>query len=107
LLAVDWHINPVTHLVVVGSDRDSTAGAMYGRALAEYLPRRVVQRIEPSGAGERPLPEALKGMVAAGTATRGYACAGLTCSPPAEDLPSWVATLEALRPAVPAGASQT
>jgi uncharacterized protein len=102
LLAVDWHINPVTHLVVVGSNRDSTAAAMHAHALAGFLPRRITRRVEPSEAGERPLPEALKGMVAAGTVARAYACAGFTCSQPAEDLSSWVATLEALRPSVPA-----
>ena len=107
LLAVDWHINPVTHLVVVGRDRDFTAAAMHGHALAGFLPRRIARRVEPSEAGERPLPEALNGMVAASTVTRGYACAGFTCSQPAEDLSSWVATLEALRPSVPAGASET
>jgi uncharacterized protein YyaL (SSP411 family) len=102
LLAVDWHINPVNHLVIVGDSTDPTAAEMRRRALAGFLPRRVVQLIAPSDAGTRTLPPALAGMLAAERAPRGYACAGTSCSQPAEDLSSWIATLESLRPTVPA-----
>ncbi|MGH7509868.1 MAG: thioredoxin domain-containing protein [Gemmatimonadales bacterium] len=102
LLAVDWHLNPVTHLVVVGDSSDSGAQAMHQAALAGFLPRRVVQLIVAGEADARPLPSALKGMVAAGRTPRGYACAGTSCSQPADDVGSWIATLESLRPAVPA-----
>jgi uncharacterized protein YyaL (SSP411 family) len=98
LLAVDWHLNPATHLVVVGVASDPAVRAMHRAALAGFVPRRVVQLLDPAEAGTTPLPPALRGMVAAGQAPRGYACTGTSCSQPAEDLPSWVATLESLRP---------
>jgi uncharacterized protein len=102
LLAVDWQLNPATHLVVVGEAKDPTVLAMHRAAAAGFLPRRVVQVLVPSEAPTRPLPAALKGMLAARGAPRGYACTGATCSQPAADLPSWQVTLESLRSAVPA-----
>jgi uncharacterized protein YyaL (SSP411 family) len=102
LLAVDWQMNPPTHLVVVGDSGDPTALAMQRAALAGFAPRRVVQSIAPEEAGERPLPPALRGMLTAGGSPRGYACSGSTCGQPAADLASWQLTLESLRSGVPA-----
>jgi uncharacterized protein YyaL (SSP411 family) len=102
LLAVDWQVNPAFHLVVVGDPADPTTRDMHRAALAGFLPRRVVQRLGASEAGERALPPALKSMVSAGPSPRGYACSGTSCSPPAEDLAAWQSTLESLRTAVPA-----
>ena len=98
LLAVDWQLNLSTHLVVVGIETDPTAQAMHRAALAGFVPRRVVQLILPAEVGARVMPPTLSGMLAAGRSARGYACAGTSCSEPADDLPSWVATLESLRP---------
>jgi uncharacterized protein YyaL (SSP411 family) len=101
LLAVDWLLNPTAHLVIVGGRADLIAAGMHQQALARFLPRRLIQLVEPDQVGRRPLPAAMKGMVAAATSTRGYACTGFTCSRPAEDVAEWIATLEALRaPAV-------
>ena len=98
LLAADWQLNPVTHLVVVGSTDDPTARSMHQTALSSFAPRRAVQLLIPDEVGSRPLPPVLSGMVAAGVSPRGYACSGTSCSQPAEDVASWVATLELLRP---------
>ncbi len=97
LLAVDWHLNPATHLVVVGDASAPDVRAMHHSALAGFVPRRAVQLLEPENTG-RTLPPALAGMIAAGQAPRGYACAGTSCSQPASDLASWQSTLESLRP---------
>jgi uncharacterized protein YyaL (SSP411 family) len=102
LLAVDWQLNPATHLVVVGDSAEPDAQTMHRAALAGFVPRRVVHLVVPAEAGTRPLPPALSGMLAAGRSPRGYACVGLSCSKPADDLSSWQATLESLRPGVPA-----
>jgi uncharacterized protein YyaL (SSP411 family) len=56
LLAVDWYLNPATHIVIVGDPHDPTAHVMHRHGLANFLPRRVVQLIEPAGVEERPLP---------------------------------------------------
>ncbi|MDQ3224503.1 MAG: hypothetical protein M3Q75_13695, partial [Gemmatimonadota bacterium] len=100
LLAVDWQLNPASHLVIVGDSTDPDAQAMHRAALAGFVPRRVVQLIVPAEVGAQPLPPALSGMLASGLAPRGYACSGASCSQPAADLASWRVTLESLRSAV-------
>jgi len=102
LVAVDWHVNPVTHLVVVGEQRDPAVQNMHLAALAGFVPRRAVQLLTPDAATGPGLPPALQGMLAVGQSPRGYACTGNSCSPPAEDPPTWQATLDSLRAAVTA-----
>jgi uncharacterized protein len=99
LLAVDWHVNPVTHLVVVGDHHDPGVQNMHLAALAGFVPRRAVQLLAPDAATGEGLPPALQGMLAAGQYPRGYACTGNTCSPAAGDPSSWQLTLESLRAA--------
>ena len=106
LLAVDWQLNPATHLVLIGDPRDATVADMHRAALSGFLPRRVVQLLSPSEATDRPLPPALRSMMSIGGSPRGYACAGASCSPPAADLASWEATLESLRVGLPATAGR-
>jgi uncharacterized protein len=89
LLAMDWYLNPGTHLVVIGDEEDEAAEAMHRAALARFSPRRVVQRLTPPEAAAGRLPAAIAGMVAAGTGTRGYACVGTSCSLPAATLEEW------------------
>ncbi len=89
LLALDWYLNPGTHLVVVGEDGDETAEAMHRAALASFAPRRVVQRLTPAAAAEHKLPAALAGMLAAGRGARGYVCVGTSCRLPAETIEAW------------------
>ncbi len=98
LLAVDWHLNPATHLVVVGDGTDPAVRTMRDAALRSFVPRRVVQFLVPAEAGARSLPPALAGMVASGRGPRGYACAGASCSQPADEPSAWASTLESLRP---------
>jgi hypothetical protein len=89
LLALDWYLNPTTHLVVVGEDGDETAEAMHRAALAGFAPRRVVQRLTPAQAAAGRHPAALAGMLAAGSEARGYACIGPSCGLPAATLAEW------------------
>jgi len=46
LLAMTWALAPVTHLVIVGEGEE--ADAMHRRALATFIPRKVVQRFLPA-----------------------------------------------------------
>jgi uncharacterized protein YyaL (SSP411 family) len=101
LLAADWQLNPATHLVIVGQPDDPTSTTMRRSASAAFLPRRVVQFLSPADAHERPLPAVLRSMVSNGSSPRGYACTGTSCTRPAEDAPSWTATLESLHPMAP------
>jgi uncharacterized protein len=97
LLALDWYLNPATHLVVVGEEGDETAEAMHRAALAGFAPRRVVQRLTPAQAAAGKLPPALTGMSTAGSGTRGYACIGTSCSLPATTLAEWRQQLSGTR----------
>jgi uncharacterized protein YyaL (SSP411 family) len=97
LLAVDWHLSPATHLVIVGESGDPIADRMHADALATFVPRRVVRRLAPGDMTPRALPAAMAGMVAAGQAPRGYACTGASCRSPADTVEQWQATLADLR----------
>jgi len=96
LLAVDWYLNPVTHLVIVGESNDEVANAMHELALKAPMPRRIIQRIRPEQVKERELPKALAGMVQTGAAPRAYLCTGFTCQAPASTAKEWQATLHAM-----------
>jgi uncharacterized protein len=98
LLAIDWHLSPTTHLVVVGEPGDPLADQMHADALATFIPRKIVRRLAPADAKTQPLPAAMAGMVATGRAPRGYACTGTSCRVPAETVAEWRAVLEELRP---------
>jgi uncharacterized protein YyaL (SSP411 family) len=98
LLAVDWHLSPATHLVIVGEPGDAVADRMHADALATFVPRRVVRRLAPSVTASWPLPPAMAGMLAVGQAPRAYACTGMSCRAPAATAEDWRATLAALRP---------
>ena len=93
LLAVDWHLSPTTHLVIVGEAGDPVADRMHADAFATFIPRRVVRRLSVSDSSVVPLPPAMAGMVAAGRSPRGYACTGTSCRAPAETVEQWAATL--------------
>jgi uncharacterized protein YyaL (SSP411 family) len=102
LLAVDWQLNPATHLVVVGNPRDPATLAMHRGALSGFVPRRLVQLVDGGETDRGTLPPAIRGMLSGGNGPRGFACTGATCSQPAGDLEAWRATLESVRVAVPA-----
>jgi uncharacterized protein YyaL (SSP411 family) len=102
LLAVDWHLAPTTHLVIVGDPGEATADQMHTDALATFVPRRVVRRLAPKDAATQTLPAAMVGMVAAGRAPRAYACTGTSCLAPAETVEAWRMVLAELGPRLPA-----
>jgi uncharacterized protein YyaL (SSP411 family) len=98
LLAVDWHLSPATHLVIVGESGDPIADRMHADALATFVPRRVVRRLASGDTTTRALPPAMAGMVVAGRSPRGYACTGASCRAPADTAEQWQATLAELGP---------
>jgi uncharacterized protein YyaL (SSP411 family) len=101
LLALDWHLNPVTHMVVVGDRHDPTVQAMHRAALAALVPRRIVQLVASNETEERRLPAPLRAMLT-GETPRAYLCTGTSCAAPAADLSAWQACIESLRSGVPA-----
>ena len=94
LLALDWQLNPATHLVIVGDRRRPAAEAMHRAALAGFVPRRVVQR-DPAAGADR--SAGAEGMLPAGRSRAGYACSGDVLQPAGRRSSSWQAMLAALR----------
>ena len=98
LLAIDWHLSPVTHFVIVGEPDDDLATWMHRQALACLVPRRTIHRLIPDDLGKRALPAALASMVRRSERPTAYACTGMTCAAPAETRRAWIETLSHLRP---------
>ena len=92
LLAADWLLNPVAHLVVTGPVDDATATELHRLALAAALPRRVVRRLVP-GQSPEGLPPELRSLLDRGDQPRGYLCIGTRCLAPAEDPAVWRETI--------------
>jgi uncharacterized protein len=97
LLAMDWQLHPATHLVIVGPAGNPEAERMHRRALGSFLPRRVVQRLDPGEIGSRSLTPALGAMVAADQGVRAYACVGTSCQRPVTSDSQWEVTLADVR----------
>jgi uncharacterized protein YyaL (SSP411 family) len=97
LLAADWLVHPATHLVITGPAGDALADRLHRRALASFLPRRVVVRLAPGGAAER-LPPALAFLAPAADQVRGIACAGDRCLAPTAEPEEWDVRLRSLVP---------
>jgi uncharacterized protein len=100
LVAADWLVHPATHLVVTGPAGDPLADRLHQRALATFLPRRVVVRLAP-GAAPDGLPPALAALAPAADRVRGIACAGDRCLAPAGEPEEWGARLRSLVPVGP------
>jgi uncharacterized protein YyaL (SSP411 family) len=88
LMAADWLLNPIAHLVVTGSEGDPVAEQLHQSALAAPLPRRLVRRLWPGQPCDG-LPPEMRGMLGAGGEPRGYLCVGARCLPPAGDPDQW------------------
>jgi uncharacterized protein YyaL (SSP411 family) len=96
LQAVDWSVNPATHLVIVeAAAGDATAAALHRQALSTYAARRVVQRVPRQGT--EVMPAAVAAMAAAAPGTRAYACVGARCLAPAETAEAWRNTLNEMK----------
>jgi uncharacterized protein YyaL (SSP411 family) len=98
LLAVDWQLNPPNHLVIVGPPGHPEAEAMHRRALATFLPRRVVKRLSSIDHGS--LAPALAAMIGSGEAVRAYACVGAACRIPVTGDTEWATLLADLQSTV-------
>jgi len=101
LLAADWLVHPATHLVVSGPRDDPQAKELHRRALAAFVPRRVVVRLVPDAPRNR-LPAALHGFAEAAESVRAIACTGDRCLTPSSDPAEWSARLRSLIPAAAA-----
>ncbi len=99
LLAVDWAINPATHLVTSEKTPGTDGESMHRLALQQFAARRVVQRVSPANSSG--LPAAVVAMAGSSERTRAFACIGATCKAPAETLEQWKQRLTELRSVPP------
>ncbi|HXX36709.1 MAG TPA: thioredoxin domain-containing protein [bacterium] len=81
--ALDAHIDPPLHVVVVGPGNDPGTRALHEAALTAYRPGTIVHLYHPGvAAGALPQPAAALG-AAAGESPRSYVCSAFACAPPA------------------------
>ncbi|HET8632657.1 MAG TPA: thioredoxin domain-containing protein [Gemmatimonadales bacterium] len=93
LLAADWMLSPVAHMVIVGAEDDGVAAAMEREAWRAWRPRRIVRRLTSADtvAGA---PAELSAMLAHSRGgAAGYLCVGTSCRPPARKVDEWRAGL--------------
>ncbi len=84
LTAVDWLLNPPTLIEIEAPVADPEAARMHARALATFVPRRVIRRV-------------------IGGARRATICRGATCSLPAASDAEWAAALGGFSPPLTRG----
>jgi uncharacterized protein YyaL (SSP411 family) len=82
ILALDLHLEPPLHVVVVGPRGDPRVGALHRAALAVYRPGTVVHLYDPAASAGR-LPSGIPAVVG-GSAPRVFACSATACAPPAD-----------------------
>ena len=92
LLAADWLLNPVAHLVVTGPADDPAAAELHRLALAAPLPRRVVRRLFP-GQSPAGLPREVRSMLDRADTPSGYLCVGTRCLAPVGNPAAWRETI--------------
>ena len=82
ILALDLHLEPPLHAVVVGPRGDPRIGALHRAALATYRPGTVVHLYDPAASAGR-LPPAIAPVDGA-SAPRVYVCGATACAAPAD-----------------------
>jgi uncharacterized protein YyaL (SSP411 family) len=99
LLALDWAVHPVTHLVIFdGEATDDATLAQRLERLAHrtFVPRRLVQRVGRRATPHPVLPGPLAAALAPDSPTQAVACRGVSCQAPARSLDEWRQTLQRL-----------
>ncbi len=94
-LAVDLHLHPPAHAVIIGPQSDPRTGALWRAALGAFRPGKIVAVYDPSQVRPADLPPpvaaAMRNTQAAGV-PQAYICVGIQCSLPTSD-PKEAATL--------------
>ena len=93
-LALQQHLNPPAHAVIVGSREDSLTWELWRNALATYRPHKLVSLYDPAKSDTGILPPAVQGMMSREGGPQAYVCAGNTCALPTNDPTTLEATLK-------------
>jgi uncharacterized protein YyaL (SSP411 family) len=88
-LAVDLHLHPPAHAVIVGPQSDARTQALWGAALGAFRPGKLVAVYDPSLAKPTNLPPPVAAAIQAVQTTAAgptaYVCVGTTCSLPTSE----------------------
>ena len=84
-LALDQHLNPPAHAVIVGPYSDPLTQSLWKKALATYRPYKIVSLYDPEKSDPSLLPPAVQGMMSRDVGPQAYVCAGNTCALPTND----------------------
>ncbi len=97
-LAVDLHLHPPAHAVIVGRQADARTRALWRAALGAFRPGKLVAVYDPAVVKPAELPPPVAAAIQAAQTTQAgpqaYVCVGITCSLPTTE-PAEVATLVA------------
>ena len=97
LLAADWLVHPATHLLITGPPDHPAAQDLHQRALAAFVPRKVVVRLVPGSEVARLAPP-LAALAPAAATVRAFACTGDRCLAPVGTAEEWDSVLRSLAP---------
>ncbi len=81
-LALDLHLDPPPHVVVVGPRRDPRVQALLQAALSTYRPGAIVQVHDPSEGGPQ-LPPLIPAPSGGERGPQAFVCSAAACAPPA------------------------
>ena len=84
-LALDQHLNPPAHAVIVGPDSDPLTLSLWKKALSTYRPHKIVSLYDPEKSDPSLLPPAVQGMMSREVGPQAYVCAGNVCALPTND----------------------
>ena len=84
-LALDQHLNPPAHAVIVGPNSDPLTLTLWKKALSTYRPHKIVSLYDPNKSDPSLLPPAVQGMMSRDVGPQAYVCAGNTCALPTND----------------------
>ena len=82
-LALEQHLNPPAHAVIVGSEGDALTQELWRKALATYRPNKLVSLYDPAKSSPRSSAACGRGDdVHEKPGPQAYVCAGNTCALP-------------------------
>ena len=84
-LALEQHLNPPAHAVIVGTEDDALTRELWSKALSTYRPNKLVSLYDPAKSSPGHLPPAVEGMMSREAGPQAYVCAGNTCALPTND----------------------
>ena len=81
-LALEQHLNPPAHAVIVGTEDDALTRELWSKALSTYRPNKLVSLYDPAKSSPGHLPPAVEGMMSREAGPQAYVCAGKHVRPP-------------------------